>query len=811
MEALKLELLEADQRRVVECEETTALLSLSAQLHQSHEVCATADALVATTRRHVVQQHEWRSIVEQSRAALKGDEDRRFAAMEESKNSALVEREKRIAQMLETLGSKDKVIADLYSQIAKADENLHLALREQKREMAVTQEQLRLDATRLAGLRERTRLENEAAINARDSQRILADASMQRATAAHKSAEREAIKAVLREEASVRAALVQSAVQLLELGEACELQARQALETQRQQVSIEAAALKTKVMRTFASYRPEGWIEDAALDVVDSATTFCIAVAEETDASKGIIAGLRSNLAAVSQRLETQETMLTDIDTISQAKLGALQERCAAAERRLSSLRAAQDSVVAARAKVKSEASALDSLLADHDAEVRELKDLLEEAEARAKRFGRENRHDEVEQLQKKHAILSIEADALRRENGELTAKAKALSASLSADAAGTSALTTENRVLRREVDERRRDQDARVSLMAASMSEADQRAVHADSQVLDLRELLDIREGELAETRVELEGLQDRINPLRDACYAAEQRAAELEREKRAAVDREAERRKEERDARRVAAEEEEAARRLAAEEAELEGITASSTSAGSGVVHATIISGSSRSAAPLRPEDEAYDATDAVIERLENQLVIVKRERDTLRRQVNVAMAEVSASEERRSNTVQKYLTLMNSSDAAPRRELALRQQEADLRRLEHVLTERTTELDTREFENKKKEMTLASKASALKGLRRHESVMQLGAAGSALRLTRALDTASNTSGGAHSSTVNSQLATGEKVPNKLSPLVHRPPLVVPLSSVTHPQLPPRGNRSVSASTTPSKEGPE
>ena len=104
----------------------------------------------------------------------------------------------------------------------------------------------------------------------------------------------------------------------------------------------------------------------------------------------------------------------------------------------------------------------------------------------------------------------------------------------------------------------------------------------------------------------------------------------------------------------------------------------------------------------APTKEVQSLHDK----VERLEQAVLVVKMERDTLKRQLDSAAAEVSASEERRSNTLKKYLNLLSANDAAPRKEQDMLAQQFDISQKEAQLDRQRAALERKSFEVEKKE---------------------------------------------------------------------------------------------------------
>ena len=191
----------------------------------------------------------------------------------------------------------------------------------------------------------------------------------------------------------------------------------------------------------------------------------------------------------------------------------------------------------------------------------------------------------------------------------------------------------------------------------------------------------------------------------------------------------------------------------------------------------------------------DGHYAAADAAIEQLENQVLLVTRDRHALRRQLDSAMAEVSAAEERRNTTMVKYLDLLNATDAAPKREQGFKQREFELTRLEEGMQQRSDALDARLVAVKKKEIAAQSKLSSIQHGRAGGKLSRNGSEAGSPRVRESLfmisDNQSMESGGIGNTGQYAHVP--ERVPHqKLAPIMHRPP-VVAASTVEHPQRAP------------------
>jgi hypothetical protein len=95
--------------------------------------------------------------------------------------------------------------------------------------------------------------------------------------------------------------------------------------------------------------------------------------------------------------------------------------------------------------------------------------------------------------------------------------------------------------------------------------------------------------------------------------------------------------------------------------------------------------------------------------VNELEHQMLLLKKERDSLRRQLDAAAAEISSSEEQRCRTMEKYLNLLNENDAAPKREVGYLAQEYELKKKEEALAARAEQIERRFVEVEKKEAAL------------------------------------------------------------------------------------------------------
>ena len=183
-----------------------------------------------------------------------------------------------------------------------------------------------------------------------------------------------------------------------------------------------------------------------------------------------------------------------------------------------------------------------------------------------------------------------------------------------------------------------------------------------------------------------------------------------------------------------------------------------------------------------------------------LEHKVLLLKKERDTLRRQIDAANAEVAASEERRSNTMDRYLKLLSAIDAAPRREQAIQEQLFDIQRAESELGKKKEALDRRALEIERKEAQITRTIAAYQA--RGTNLLNASANMDASSMTsgrKSSQTPRTTNSDEESSAMlsssltpgNAALGVGRRT---LAPIAARPLPASQPSTASHPQKPPK-----------------
>lgn len=182
---------------------------------------------------------------------------------------------------------------------------------------------------------------------------------------------------------------------------------------------------------------------------------------------------------------------------------------------------------------------------------------------------------------------------------------------------------------------------------------------------------------------------------------------------------------------------------------------------------------------------------------ERLQQQVLLLRRENDALTRRLDSALAEASHAEEQRKQAIERTLALMAQEDAAPKREQALLSTKAEI-------DKRLKELDEREAALQRRAADVERREAMLSRQKHPGALLTPRAATSTSTTSAAVGPVTSLLGSRQSSAARTpvdsviQLASvGDSAAKaaaavRLAPIIHRPLQLVatPSTETAHPQ---------------------
>lgn len=638
----------------------------TARLQRSLEDLRTASTL---------REKELNSIVENCRTAIRGEFVREWTSKEASYNKQIQDLERTVQQLKDVLVKRDETIREKQLLLSQQADIVDEAKRERDRHWMVVEGQLKSEVARLQRDKEKMRFDVEVAQNRTATVASAVQMTTARAEASERMWERELLRNVQVSEEMLRHAIEERATDVLVgiVHAASQVQRLDDYHTirseerwERIQSMLEPALQYNgeEGLARLVATAPRRPSTDPLVDqdlittvaevtihelIHKRATEWCnLQASWERDAAArdALLGELHDRVALYKQQME-------EFQTASNERLAQMAQRCATSEAVLAASAAKISSGALRRARSKATGDVLDDLVREHELAMAQttmdLKKTREELEE-AKRL---NMVEEALALRGTVAALESDRNGLARTVATVQAQLRTLEAASRDMASGV----TESRARQQEIS-------SQLEQALSRLAAAEQ--LHHDESIAQRKR---VEELEAACKRGQLQ-LQDALDEQR----MIQLRCESLVQQNNSLKDKFVADKTEEVVAR--------VNRKLVADLPQ---------------------KGDSRSA-PTTAHQPAPE-----VERLQQKVLMLRRENDALVQRLDSALAEASHAEEHRQHALERTLSMMAQDDAAPKREQLLMAQRAELEGYAKQLGERESILAHRALELERRESLL------------------------------------------------------------------------------------------------------
>ena len=771
------------------CDATTTLQRRMAKQQAQLQAQAGVDAVKA---RFAAKEAEWKAMVAQWQTAGAAEQQRREGELVASHATREKDQAARIEGLETLLKETQEKSEQQRQQLAQVDRVIEDKLRDQAREWRAKEAEAKENTSRALGLREQLRYDlgsikeayGVATTELAAAKKIGArcDNSWQLFSARELVSSEERARGALDEFAGSSFAMLQAT-----LREATSLHASttgvgnaRAADTLKHvggAVRRARRGLGNVPVAASVGDDDDADANDTESAVAESLTALCdeaqSAVSQrdaELAAARDAISGMEAVIAQQAQRQQELESHVAE-------RLASLAHRERGLQSSLAQVRNHVAETATARASGHAASSVLEELVAEHDATVAGLRAQLAASEEKHRALVRAHECEDIDALVAERRALANEVKAKEAESQRHQHKTLAVQNQNDHLNGELSALAARHRLLQNDLTAAARVRNEEVAALQQELGRAHASYEELDSRTRDAQDAMAALQRDVNDAREEAADMRRLAADLRERVVTSEAAAAEADRHRKRVIEAELERH-------RQAKQQQQQVGGGDAAGADEDG-GPSSSSAGPGAV------------------------SEAALAHLEQRYLLMARERNGLRKQLDSAIAEVSAAEERRNHTQERLLNMLHAEDAAPRREQALQQRTFEIEQLESKLGRREAELLERETGLKKKEISLLSKAArsrigspmldgvrspshygSLEGERGHRGSSRQGPPRSLLshETHSTSSTANDNADPSHYSHVPDKAAIADRAP----PVTYRPHDIAP-ADVSHPQRPP------------------